>query len=132
MKAFTTLLALSFLTACGSGSDSDPAPTAQEVSAHDNMYVISIYNTVGNCMTDGNQGVLKLKNGVLVDSHFRRSTISGMLTSSNKLEGFMDFNGDTVTFEGKFGSTLEGTWSADKADCSGYFEEYSREALTES
>lgn len=132
MKKLILLVAALLMTACDNGTSiSSKPPTQEELIAHDNLYVVSLYNTEGNCILDGNQAVLRVVNGVLDGSYYGRSTISGMITSANKLEGFMERNNDTVTFDGTFGSRLEGTWSADIADCSGYFEEYSREPITE-
>lgn len=120
------------LTGCGSSSDDDNGGGNEILSsAHDGRYIVSIYNTEGNCITDGSQAVIQVEGGVLTDSYFASSTISGTVSNGNVLEGWMERNNDTVTFNGKFESTLTGTWRAEVGACSGYFEEYSREPLPE-
>lgn len=130
MKTAKKLLISSMLlalTACGS----DNSGSTNEVisSNHDGRYIVSIYNTEGNCVTDGSKAVIQVEGGVLTDSYYAKSTISGTVSGGNVLEGWMERNNDTITFSGTFESTLTGNWRAEVGECGGYFEEYSREPL---
>lgn len=134
MKRFllAVLVGSALLSGCGSSSDDDNDGGNEMLSsAHDGRYIVSIYNTEGDCITNGSQAVIQVEGGVLTDSYFGSSTVSGTVSNGNVLEGWMERNNDTVTFSGKFESTLTGTWRAEVGACGGYFEEYSREPLPE-
>lgn len=124
-KLAAALVSAIWLAACGSSSDDSTAEPA-DITKHDETYVVSLFNTTGNCINDGSQAVLIVKNGVLDEgSRYGNSAISGMVRG-DKLEAFTEYRNDTVTITGEFKSTVSGEWDADKGDCAGYFEEYSR------
>ena len=130
MKAFMTVIlmaALATLAGCGSSGGSGGGDLSSD---HDGSYRFAVYNTEGRCITDGSEGVINVEEGVLIDSQYSNDPISGTVTSGNYLEGFMEFRGDTITFQGRFESTLSGTWRAEIGACSGFFEEVSREIPT--
>lgn len=130
----TTLAALCIaLSACGSSSSSSSDNTASldDAGEFNARYFVTVYNTVGRCVTEGSEAVLEVENGVLVRSNYGRSPISGTVSDGGNVEGFLDFNGDTITLSGKIESTLTGEWEAAIGDCAGFFEENNREATTD-
>ena len=124
MKKFKVLLLaslVSVIAACGSETVIK-GPTAN----HDGAYQLALYSDVGDCIADGAELTINVKEGVIVNSTWMGAPVTGLVIG-NSVEAFIDAgNGQTVDIEGKFESTLTGTWINEKYHCSGYFEETGR------
>lgn len=120
----TTLAAL--IIACGKSSDTAGTDFQEPTSDHDGTYRIVLYNDVGECVRERSTLAIKVVNGVIVDSAYRNTPITGIV-SGDKLEAFIDAgNGQTIDIAGVYAeNSLTGTWKDEVAGCYGYFEQYS-------
>lgn len=121
---FAGLLTLA-LSACGSN---DSEPSVETYSEHDGSYLLALYNTSGNCLQDGTTLIINIRNGVIFDSSFLNSPVSGIVTE-NRIEAFIETKGGSIDIVGEFSSILSGSWVETSTDCSGYFEEMRRKPL---